>query len=212
MNTNIHSINLPKIMQIGWGHHVDFCVWKNRPLLLTKGVLQITRADHLSNIVSSCKTSLLAHSQNLKKILFALISIIIIQPCYNFAHATTAQLSWHCQKFWPDLIIICGIRATRIFYNKLSIMSSYIINGSLGHLVIAYLCHTPSWRCQCVHDPRILRESCHCTGVWCRPVGHCLVSAWKGNFCDSRQTPLGRGWWRVPGIREVKYVFPYICY
>ena len=38
MNTNIHSINLPKIVQIGWGHHVDFCVWKNRPLLLAKGV------------------------------------------------------------------------------------------------------------------------------------------------------------------------------
>ena len=38
MTTNIHSINLPKIVQIGWGHHVDFRVWKNRPLLLAKGV------------------------------------------------------------------------------------------------------------------------------------------------------------------------------
>ena len=38
MTTNIHSINLQKIVQIGWGHHVDFCVWKNRPLLLAKGV------------------------------------------------------------------------------------------------------------------------------------------------------------------------------
>ena len=38
MITTIHSINLPKIVQIGWGHHVDFCVWKNRPLLLEKGV------------------------------------------------------------------------------------------------------------------------------------------------------------------------------
>ena len=38
MNTNTHSINLPKIVQIGWEHHVDFCVWENRPLLLAKGV------------------------------------------------------------------------------------------------------------------------------------------------------------------------------
>ena len=30
--------NIPKIAQIGWKHHVDFCVWKNRPLLLAKGV------------------------------------------------------------------------------------------------------------------------------------------------------------------------------
>ena len=38
MTTNIHSISLSKIVQIGWGHHVDFCVWKNRPILLAKGV------------------------------------------------------------------------------------------------------------------------------------------------------------------------------
>ena len=42
MITTIHSINLPKIVQIGWGHHVDFCAWKNRPLLLAKGVDVIT--------------------------------------------------------------------------------------------------------------------------------------------------------------------------
>ena len=47
MTTNIHSINLPKIVQIGWGHHVDFCVWKNRPLLLAKGV---ERTKHPSPI------------------------------------------------------------------------------------------------------------------------------------------------------------------
>ena len=39
MTTNIQPINLPTIVQIGWGHHVDFCVWKNRPLLLAKGVV-----------------------------------------------------------------------------------------------------------------------------------------------------------------------------
>ena len=38
MTTIVHSINLPKIVQNGWGHHVDFCVCKNRPLLLAKGV------------------------------------------------------------------------------------------------------------------------------------------------------------------------------
>ena len=38
MTTNIHSINLPKIVQIVWRHHVDFGVCKNRPLLLAKGV------------------------------------------------------------------------------------------------------------------------------------------------------------------------------
>ena len=38
MTTNIHIIDVPKIVQIGWRHHDDFCLWKNRPLLLAKGV------------------------------------------------------------------------------------------------------------------------------------------------------------------------------
>ena len=56
MITTIHSINLPKIVQIGWGHHVDFCVWKNRPLLLAKGVY----AYHSWLCSSQCETKTLA--------------------------------------------------------------------------------------------------------------------------------------------------------
>ena len=38
MTTCIHFVHLPKIVQFGWRHHVEFCVWKNRPLLLAKAV------------------------------------------------------------------------------------------------------------------------------------------------------------------------------
>ena len=60
MNTNIHSINIPIIVQIGWRHHVDFCVWKNRPLLLAKGVEYYTRqsvgcnSDGLTSLDRTC--------------------------------------------------------------------------------------------------------------------------------------------------------------
>ena len=47
MNTNIHYINLPKIVQIGWGHHVDFCVWKNRPLFWRRVYMDLLE-DHYS--------------------------------------------------------------------------------------------------------------------------------------------------------------------
>ena len=61
MNTNIHSINLPKIVQIGWGHHVDFCVWKNRPLLLAKGVYSIPNIFLLNNLYTVFHIYLLIH-------------------------------------------------------------------------------------------------------------------------------------------------------
>ena len=51
--------------------------------------------DHL-------KKGLWAHHWNLVKILFALILIFMIQSSHNFAHATTAGLSWHVQNY--DLI------------------------------------------------------------------------------------------------------------
>ena len=39
MNTCMHFMHPPNIVQIGWVHHVDLCFWKkNRPLLLAKGV------------------------------------------------------------------------------------------------------------------------------------------------------------------------------
>ena len=64
----------------------------------------------------TCK-SILAHgraplfhqssmSSQLIKGLFALISIPLIQSGHNFAHATTAQLSWHVQKLSPDWTLI----------------------------------------------------------------------------------------------------------
>ena len=38
-NDHLHAFHAPiKIVQIGWGHHVNFCVWENRPLLLAKVV------------------------------------------------------------------------------------------------------------------------------------------------------------------------------
>ena len=43
------------------------------------------------------------HNWNLVKILFAVIIIVMIQLGHNFAHVTTAQLSWHeesCDLIW----------------------------------------------------------------------------------------------------------------
>ena len=39
MTNCMNLMHPPKIVQIGWGNHVNFCVWKkNRPLLLAKGL------------------------------------------------------------------------------------------------------------------------------------------------------------------------------
>ena len=47
---------------------------------------------------------------------------ITIRSGHNFAHATTAQLSWHVQKLWSDLII--GIKMREFHFHKISVMCS----------------------------------------------------------------------------------------
>ena len=65
-----------------------------------------------------------AHDWNLAKILFVLILILLIQSCHNFAHVMTAELSWHVQKLWHELIIIRHITSKFIF-EKFCIISSW---------------------------------------------------------------------------------------
>ena len=37
MDTYKHSMHSPKIVQIGWGHHVDFRVWKKSAITFVEG-------------------------------------------------------------------------------------------------------------------------------------------------------------------------------
>ena len=53
MNSCMHFMHPSKIIQIGWGHHVDFCVWKNRPLLLAKGVHPCSKVIGIYFLVSN---------------------------------------------------------------------------------------------------------------------------------------------------------------
>ena len=41
MNTNMHFMHPPKIVQIGWGHHVDFCFWKKSAITFGEGCIHI---------------------------------------------------------------------------------------------------------------------------------------------------------------------------
>ena len=71
----------------------------------------------LWNSVNLCKTGprpgthftngLWAHNSNLVKILLALFFILMTQSGHKFAHATTAELSWHAQ--------ICGLIGSLLF-------------------------------------------------------------------------------------------------
>ena len=40
MNSYMHFMHPPKIAQIGWGHHVDFCVWKKSAITFGEGCSQ----------------------------------------------------------------------------------------------------------------------------------------------------------------------------
>ena len=52
-NKHLHAVcALTKIVQIGWGHHVNFCAWKNRPLLLAKGVRHVGSLSIIITITS----------------------------------------------------------------------------------------------------------------------------------------------------------------
>ena len=37
MNSYMHFMHPPKIVQIGWGHHVNFCVWKKSAITFGEG-------------------------------------------------------------------------------------------------------------------------------------------------------------------------------
>ena len=63
--------------------------------------------SYLAHDQTTCFTNTLrAHNRNLVKLLQASIMILLIQSAHNFAHVMTAQLSWHVQKLWADLVII----------------------------------------------------------------------------------------------------------
>ena len=57
-----------------------------------------------------------AHNPNVCKFFLLLISTLMIQSDHNFAHVTTAQLSWHIYaKLWPGLMIVFKVSATSIW-------------------------------------------------------------------------------------------------
>ena len=65
---------------------------------------------------------LLAHWWKLMKILFVLHLILMFHSCHNFAHATTAQLSWHVQNY--DTMWWLFYSRNQQMLNKIWIMSS----------------------------------------------------------------------------------------
>ena len=49
MNTCMHFMYPPKIVQIGWGHHVDFCFWKKSAITFGEGCINATDPRILSH-------------------------------------------------------------------------------------------------------------------------------------------------------------------
>ena len=45
MNTCMHFMHPPKIVQIGWGHHVDFCFWKKSAITFGEGCMFVRTSD-----------------------------------------------------------------------------------------------------------------------------------------------------------------------
>ena len=41
MNTCVNFMHPPKIVQIGWGHHVNFCFWKKSAITFSEGCLML---------------------------------------------------------------------------------------------------------------------------------------------------------------------------
>ena len=57
----MHIMHPPKFVQIGWGHHVNFCVWKKSAITFGEGCIvegdviirpNLLRASHPFNSVS----------------------------------------------------------------------------------------------------------------------------------------------------------------
>ena len=46
MNSYMHFMHPPKIVQIGWGHHVHFCVWKKSAITFGEGCIYISNLGH----------------------------------------------------------------------------------------------------------------------------------------------------------------------
>ena len=138
MTTNIHSINLPKIVQIGWGHHVDFCVWKNRPLLLAKGVCapRPSRINplypsgatwrHRSTFIEINTCCLTAPSHHLHQRLFIIKCVL----CYSFESSS--------QKMLINLMCNMLLYEYREIYMAYNCFIGYI-NGSGANLCDKYM-------------------------------------------------------------------------
>ena len=92
-----------------WNYHGYF-------LNVSKWSLYTTWHAWKMNGITDCVTQdLWAHNWNLAKNFVIIILIIMLQSSHNFAHAMTAQLSWHVQNC--DMIgsLFFCIRATNIF-------------------------------------------------------------------------------------------------
>ena len=118
MNTNIHSINLPKIVQMGWRHHVDFCVWKNRPLILTKGVCY--------HKFTMCRIT----SHKLHRLSAKRNAAGLLHPCVNenISHVYVLSLLRCNQRKW--------FSCTKTFRGTHSIWTKYNTNNSNFNIVL----------------------------------------------------------------------------
>ena len=104
MTTNIHYINLPKIVQIGWRHHVNFCVWKNRPLHFWRRVYVYYYFLTLSTRVKLLWIDEKCFYSYILRIAQVLISSLYIYFCCVCCLCTLGQyisLSWcFCWRNW----------------------------------------------------------------------------------------------------------------
>ena len=96
--------------------------WKNLCMVSIATSIQTSLRHKLLLDGTDFIKGLWVYNWNIVKIPFVLISLIMIQSGNNFAHAMTAELSWHVQN--SDLIIqLLFIQEQHVFY-KISIMSS----------------------------------------------------------------------------------------
>ena len=54
MNTCMHFMHPPKVVQIGWGHHVNFCVWKKSAITFGEGCMLYTVSLNQTVTIPHC--------------------------------------------------------------------------------------------------------------------------------------------------------------
>ena len=89
MNSYMHFMHPPKIVQIGWGHHVNFCVWKKSAITFGEGCISPHWTLILDDAINFWRNNF-AISYSIVRTPYFFLALIYITILI-----TWASLDWH---------------------------------------------------------------------------------------------------------------------